>query len=406
MNSINGVSPPHPNPRRKRLVTRAAAVLAVVLGLFWALSEWFGPRPLLTGATLVVQNLAASGSRYNGLSYVWLDSERIALVRKRAENSRERDIAIVASDGSKRTLQTIPIANGLPFGRFTSSVSLSPDGRHLLNMHIRSGKTKTSKRTIVREVLAYALPKFSSVSSLAAPVVPIAARWNFPEPVLNATWMDNHRWMQRATSGHSKITLRVGDLRKPGAVKLRAVVGGGRALKHLWTILGVLPNGDLLSCYSQQIILSTPGVLRPVAVRCATVLERLLPQADGSYRSAGIGQVAGAFNYSICLSPDGTRLLWLKSELGGWSGWVRDQWDQFTLLANRAGIRGLPRDSTIAHTLFVTDVNGANQRTVATYKYDWNNVKQGGSVGNFRFSPDGKRISFVYKNTLYVRPIE
>jgi hypothetical protein len=95
------------------------------------------------------------------------------------------------------------------------------------------------------------------------------------------------------------------------------------------------------------------------------------------------------------VSPDGTRLLWVRMwDETSWFGELRES------LTHRGG-------EPLNHEVwYVTDAHGNNPQTITTYRWRGYRFSHGDQARlTLKWLPDGKHLSAVYEEALYVVPV-
>ena len=264
--------------------------------------------------------------------------------------------------------------NGSPY-----SVQIAPDGRHLLwtGEKIgpnRPGRPKNIYFAVITDLdgrMKYECP-IDDIGVILKP----PARWYGGSFADSLRWMpDSKRWLEFVPANFQKKTLAVALVREIGNEKVMA------ALSVAPGVFGVPSLYD-----GNWIILSA---MRGYRSNYDDTKTTRLSLRDGKFSLSGADAMYLAVDKAIynywSLSPDGSRILW-----------VREDFTQE--MKPRLG----NEDQSFVE-IWTANRHGKKKRRVLSIETtrDENRIH---AIADAQWLPDGKRVSFLYNETLYILP--
>jgi len=340
--------------------------------------------PLLVRSTRIVDDLP------RGAQTFWLSDREMLLIRRGNLYHGATATRLDVVTKSERPLFDLDRAlRGFQPG---GEALLSPDGKWLLWNGKRSGKTHGWPFGIVQ------VTTLAGSDPLERP--PGDGDVWMPDTSDKIAWQrDSAGWVRFLTvanSAHVQLheprTPHMTDLTVAG-IRETAVPATARWTRGA-TYATLAPSQALGMTRSDHLLVAN--------VLGAPVLDRIYFNdldwhASGASRSYSVPLPAGARVCALKLSPQGDRLAWAIERWRSPAPWTMQLARYLPIL----GVRQRPFVS-----LSVTDVNGGHWRDVGTQEVTAEMGLSQEILVQLRWTPDGKRLSFVCCGTLYAVPAD
>lgn len=159
-------------------------------------------------------------------------------------------------------------------------------------------------------------------------------------------------------------------------------------------------SGRIVACSDSGFILHlSPPTTMPSINFPQVKLARIDPAHPESKPEQWTAPVPGEVdNGSFLISPSGDRILWI----------LRGDVTPPLLKKIRSYIPGLKTPTKTGYRWLVSGLHGEEMHEVASYPYQpiQNKRVHPNPYSTPRWTPDSKHISFIYRHTLYIRPID
>ncbi|MCW3098425.1 MAG: hypothetical protein JWL77_4043 [Chthonomonadaceae bacterium] len=176
-------------------------------------------------------------------------------------------------------------------------------------------------------------------------------------------------------------------------------------LKQFYSPQHVDASGHLVGFADSGYILNfgkTPG-LRSVNYPRTKMIRVDLAHPENRPEEWTVAVPENMDDFGRCLlAPTCDRILWV----------VRGDTTPLFLRKLRGYVPGLKASSGMGYRWLVSGLHGENMHEVASYRYKLTQTKNGAlppipdPYGSPRWMPDGRHISFLFRDTLYTRPVD
>lgn len=353
-------------------------ILAVAMLLFIAVSWfWFAsdrPGALLPSGSVWLASVSdwadarGQSPATNRKSYFWTDKGDLLHLASNQDGSSaaERDILLAPNTFRPDTAPPIPI----PLGAL--SPFPTPDGRYWLYGMRRAGPEP--------DVDVH-------LRTMAGRDGVLSARW-----ASNPVWLDDRHWLISRSDGVFLNSLDGLPARKLDTSALSA-----------WTpyVLGVTPQSRVISTLGNDQFDPPTPFRRGIGMHTpSAVLTEFDPNAPArNPKTWTVTMPPEALRGRILLSPQGDKILWITEK----------QASGFELWMNRLR-SGFYRAYEGDETIYVSQLTGGGLKKLFSGPVE--RQKRGSYIAatrpltDIQWLPDGKHFSYIYKNNLYVAPVD
>lgn len=340
--------------RRNRYGVGLAIVVGLAIAAAVASTLSRGDRPAwLAGATRV----APVSRDFSEASYEWLDNHTIV-----AGDVGDPPAKITTYDLTTHKSTIERLAPPLPASHPPDPGSdvygpINPDGAHILWVGSNTIRLVSRRDGSMRTMMQYASADVGGAAGLPHVFI-----------VGNCAWLPGGRlWVTAESAAWSGQFVVIRDLN--GKIVRRGALNGPT---DFTCIAGIMRNGDLL-------VYRGDGERYEVSLTPRIAVVRSWPATSGET--------------ALLLSPDGSRLLWWESD---------SHMSAFHQIAGRLFHH---RTYDEVATISVSDPDGSHKRTLANVTWETHDPYAPNPIDDFRWLPDSRHFSFVYKNAIWVRPV-